>query len=704
MASNTVAQFAFEMKMPADLLLTQLRAAGVIKEKVTDPLSQEDKGMLLDHLRRVHGAVDFSSKKKINITRKETTEIKQADANAKARTVQVAVKKVRTFVQRDEPNKLDTVVPTVTGISISSLTPGTDLEVAKAIRWSKLESIEIENFKAIDKLTIPFSNVTIMVGPNGSGKSSVLQAIHWAARAASYITPQKQSEVVSFDRLDYLPSSEPFMTAHKKELASEGSEPTTVVLKHVSTENAASQAAHIRIRASRNRGAISVQIDGGSAVTPFKQREKLITAYIPGLAGLAEKEALLVRPLLRRQAAGGDAGGVLRNILFNIGSRQDGEDTNVEAVLRLSRLNELVRSVHPNVQIEVAFNDREDINIQATFDDERLGGSRRPLEMAATGVLQVIQIFAYLVLFRPKLLLVDEPDAHLHPDKQERLIEALEAAASEFDIQVILTTHSPHIVRAASPNANLVWVKDGKVVEEDSSAIRSLLGWGGLDKKILFFVEDKHDQHIRAILRQWPRLHRQISICRCFGVDNLPRKALLTGLLTDNSFGVKILIHRDGDFMTTAEKEKWAERYKEEGVRVWITENSDVESYFCQPNYLSALYGVTDEYARDMVQKAIGLCDGAEKKFTEKRRVILRLLNEDGGAPASSDLWERGRGTIATVHGKALHGQLKNVLKAAGLDEKKLEKLVIPSDVELAPELRALLEAMVDPNKMSAAA
>jgi predicted ATPase len=694
MASQTVGQFATELKMPADLLITQLRAAGVLKDSTADPLSHDDKNKLLDHLRRTHGAA--SDKKKIQVTRRETSEVKQGDTTGKARTIQVEVRKKRTFVQREALVKAEAIVPTVTDVSIASLTPGTEFSVEKTIRWSKVESIEIGNFKAIDKLTLPLSDVTIMVGPNGSGKSSVLQAIHWAARAASYITPQKQTEVVSFERLDYLPSSEPLMTAHKQELSSDGTEPTTVVIRHVAAEGAVGQAAHIRIRAARNRGAISVQIDGGSAVTPFKQREKLITAYIPGLAGLAEKEALLVRPLLRRQASGGDAGGVLRNVLFNIGSRQDGEDTNVEALLRLDRLNALVKSVHPNVHVEVAFNDREDINIQASFDDERLGGTRRPLEMAATGVLQVIQIFAYLVLFRPKLLLVDEPDAHLHPDKQERLIEALEAAASEFDTQIILTTHSPHIVRAASPNANLVWIKDGTVVEEDSSSIRSLLGWGGLDKKVLFFVEDEHDQHIRALLRQWPKLQRQVAICRCYGVDNLPRKALLTGFLDDNSFGVKVLIHRDGDFMTAVEKRKWAERYEQDGVEVWITENADVESYFCQPNYLSALYGISDAQAEGMVQEAINLCDGAKKKFWEKRRVNLRVLNEDGGSPASSELWEQGQGTIATVHGKALIGQLKNVLKRAGLNEKTLDRLIIPTEVELAPELKVLLESMIN--------
>src|SRR3954468_7654101 len=103
MASNNVAQFATELKMPADLLLTQLRSAGVEKSSTSDPLSKDDKDKLLNHLRRTHGAAADTEKKKITLTRKETSEIKQADASGKSRTIQVAVKKTRTFVQREEP-------------------------------------------------------------------------------------------------------------------------------------------------------------------------------------------------------------------------------------------------------------------------------------------------------------------------------------------------------------------------------------------------------------------------------------------------------------------------------------------------------------------------------------------------------------------------------------------------------------------------
>jgi len=102
MASTNVAQFATELKMPADVLLTQLRSAGVEKSSAADPLSKDDKDKLLDHLRRSHGATEPTEKKKITLTRKETTEIKQADSTGKSRTIQVEVRKKRTFVQRDD--------------------------------------------------------------------------------------------------------------------------------------------------------------------------------------------------------------------------------------------------------------------------------------------------------------------------------------------------------------------------------------------------------------------------------------------------------------------------------------------------------------------------------------------------------------------------------------------------------------------------
>src|SRR5688572_27131527 len=100
MAKSNVTQFAEELKLPVALLLEQLGAAGVKKSAGDDAITEQDKTRLLDYLREMHG--NKEEKKKITLTRKQTTEIKKSDATGKARTIQVEVRKKRTFVKVDK--------------------------------------------------------------------------------------------------------------------------------------------------------------------------------------------------------------------------------------------------------------------------------------------------------------------------------------------------------------------------------------------------------------------------------------------------------------------------------------------------------------------------------------------------------------------------------------------------------------------------
>jgi translation initiation factor IF-2 len=102
MSSTTVAEFAAELKKSPATLLEQLRSAGVAKSAATDALSEADKQKLLGYLQSSHGSAAAPERKKITLVKKSTSEIKQADSSGKARTIQVEVRKKRTFVKRDE--------------------------------------------------------------------------------------------------------------------------------------------------------------------------------------------------------------------------------------------------------------------------------------------------------------------------------------------------------------------------------------------------------------------------------------------------------------------------------------------------------------------------------------------------------------------------------------------------------------------------
>ena len=96
-----VEQFAQELKLPPLLLLEQLKAAGVSKNDIVDTRSEADKAHLLDYLRKVHGGGTEIGKTKITITRKQTGEIRKTDSTGKSRTIQVEMRKSRTYVKRD---------------------------------------------------------------------------------------------------------------------------------------------------------------------------------------------------------------------------------------------------------------------------------------------------------------------------------------------------------------------------------------------------------------------------------------------------------------------------------------------------------------------------------------------------------------------------------------------------------------------------
>ena len=184
--------------MPADLLLKQLKAAGVDKSSAEDQLSKEDKDKLLGHLRKVHGSTGDGEKKKITLTRKETTEIKQADSSGKSRTIQVEVRKKRTFVKRDDaPVASEIDAPQANIIDDAELARRADearrqseliarQEADLREKQERLAKLEAERIAA-EQAEAELSNAVAATAKDAtlSGAASAERAAEEAARAAA---------------------------------------------------------------------------------------------------------------------------------------------------------------------------------------------------------------------------------------------------------------------------------------------------------------------------------------------------------------------------------------------------------------------------------------------------------------------------------------------------------------------------------------
>ena len=103
MADVTVAQFAEVLKVPVDRLLTQLAEAGIKATSASDVISDDSKMTLLTHLRKSHGHAEGASNapRKITLKRKTTSTLRTAGSQGRTHTVNVEVRKKRTYVNRD---------------------------------------------------------------------------------------------------------------------------------------------------------------------------------------------------------------------------------------------------------------------------------------------------------------------------------------------------------------------------------------------------------------------------------------------------------------------------------------------------------------------------------------------------------------------------------------------------------------------------
>ncbi|WP_417206739.1 AAA family ATPase [Antarctobacter sp.] len=556
----------------------------------------------------------------------------------------------------------------------------------------RLKAITVDNFKAIKSAKVELADVTILVGQNSSGKSSFLQALHWACRCVADVKIQNnQARSVAVQSLDYFPTLDAKVVGHNQELregrGDQGDISVFVTLDFIDDDQ--EDSGTIPIKRGRND---AIQIDlrqkkklPQNLYTLLSNRIKPFTAYIPGLAGIPSDEEKKSRQPVFRSAASGDANSVLRNILLLI------KDTSEDD---LKLLEKWVSKVLGPTELDVTFEEGDHFSIQALINTENMDAACwSPLELAGTGVLQVIQIFSYLILFRPSALLIDEPDAHLHPDRQEKLIRAIEEASVDFSTQVILTTHSPHVIRTASSKVKMAWLADGGVATDDK-VIREKMGWGLLDKSILIITEDQNTPLLQAIVDQWPDHSKRTAIWPVFGSENLPTADGASSLKA--MLGIsKLVVHRDGDFMISAEKETLRKKFAGSGCSLWITEPSDIEGYLCTREHLIACLDITEDEAEDFLAEAWKKSSDP-KAFQSKRSPINKnekFYAGGSGTPSLDDAKkELDYHYAGTVKGKKLFKQLKSLLHIE-VDATPKQLLRLETEGTVAADLKAILDA-----------
>ncbi len=364
-----------------------------------------------------------------------------------------------------------------------------------------IRTVRIRGFKRFDEVEFRLPGHVVLAGPNNTGKTTVLQAI-----ASWSLALQRWRELNDFNRrngytrapiarqaftavplqsFDLLWTDRRYQGQIEIELRHDAGWSVTMELIADSTEQ-------IYVRPRKD-----VPLD--------TLRELSIrTVYVPPMSGLETSERLL-QPVAVEQLLGlGRPGEVLRNLL-------------VSAHHDESAWSALQASIRNLFGYELLPPDAGSPSIRAEYrmtDD----GPSLDIASAGSGFLQVLMLLTFLNTREGAVLLLDEPDAHLHIILQDAIYHELRTVAARQRSQLVVATHSEVVINAVEPRELCVTLHDPRMVadnEERSRLISSLRVLGNADVmqvmgvRGVLYVEDYTDINI---LRAWAaRLEHRAS-------------------------------------------------------------------------------------------------------------------------------------------------------------------------------------------------
>ena len=515
-----------------------------------------------------------------------------------------------------------------------------------------ITKINIENFKSLNHVELDLDRINILIGGNNSGKTSILQAIQFGCSTIQTINiatiiPWRKSKSKPFSRsiepseLVYSPLKDVSALAHGGELKQGDKYTIKISYKDINDDIYS-----VFIKRGKNRNIVAT-INKSQLAQQFTSIDKPMCVFVPGLAGIPYNEEFKSESIVRKAAAKGDANAVLRNILWLLKQNSNEWNTFIEELSK----------IFPNITVDVRFNPQIDEYIEVKIIEriqivEETGKTTivcnsLPLDAVGTGVLQAIQILSYINVYHPQMLILDEPDAHLHPNNQRKILKMLFSLAETKNFQLLISTHSRHLLDIAEENAKIMWIKNGSVQAEDINYLKILLDLGALDKgdllkngliKCVILTEDSTERKMLELVLQSSGFNlSETDIWSYNGCTKVDTALVLAEFIKKQSPATKVIIHRDREYMTPDEITAYKDKICVNNNLCFITAGSDIESYYLSAEHIHFIYPNKDiPSASAMIERATK--EREEKsieKYINSRDNIERIrLRNEGKSPS----------------------------------------------------------------------
>lgn len=567
--------------------------------------------------------------------------------------------------------------------------------------------VRVQKFKKIDDVEVNLSPINIFIGTNNSGKSSFIQGIQFAISACQTLElldakwVKNKTKTLSLDSKDFLytPTNDISYLYHGKRLSGSRRKEDRNWIEFTLNNGSESK---LKISRGKN-GGFTTLLEGKDLGDQLSLIETPYCVYVPGIAGIPVLEKYEVPIAVKKSATRGDSNNYLRNILHTINSDND----------KWSAFLESVNSVYADVDISVVFDEHvsEYIYVYVTSN-----GIRLPLDSVGTGLLQVIQIFAYIEYFSPKIVLLDEPDSHIHPTKQKDLAhELVKRVEASPELKVVFSTHSRYILESLEDDAKVVHFQFGNALD-DVKGSNILLDIGAADADYLFakknlkyviVTEDKVDdvsekkEFIKKFLIANGLSEDEFVLHSYEGCTKVEFAKILQGFVRKQIPTAKVILHIDRDQKVEGDREleKLKEDCQKREILLFVTKFQEIESYFCTPQNIAKVYGIPLEEAEHEYERIIANLEGeTRRKLTNfvlrDRPEMGKNKNGDTDIALVNNLvdgWYREFGVELTP-GKELLGAVKQWVQVELKNDPN--KIIGYSDGLADEEFKALIDSV----------
>jgi len=248
-----------------------------------------------------------------------------------------------------------------------------------------IHKIKIKSFKRIDTSELDLGRIKVLVGGNNSGKSCFLQGIHFGV-TLSQSQRIAGSQQFSPEKLRYCPTDDFLSLRHGERLT----ENRLIVFNYERLTDGAPDEANVSLTRGRN-GVVKVGTWRGALLQELSDPKGFFSIYVPGLAGITIREEYRSDLVVNNGIARGDANLYLRNVLLRIHGSTD----------RLTRFQSLLHQVFPDHRVKAKFDVVDDLWIACVV--ELPDHAVRPFDTAGTGLLQAVQLLAYVTNLKARI-------------------------------------------------------------------------------------------------------------------------------------------------------------------------------------------------------------------------------------------------------------------------------------------------------------